>query len=320
MKLRERISRAKIRNAERWATFKEKHPKLATAARGFFPSLYYQIPVLGQFIATRPEVLTYLSIPKERLSDNLWIFLSLGTALVIPIVSLTKKGIRRALGRNGKTMSPGESFVMSDIIGTAPAYFACAWAHREITQEFSTNHMVYPISNVVIGNVASYMGLGLLWYLKYRKYFRRVREEREEGIKANDVTLWRRFVRNFSMGLEQSALFILIENKYSNLKILQTIRELAQEAKDAQKEKTTISEEMVELIGISRGGDIYLVPLNIAIISAILASGIDGYEAFIIFAAISAPIARINSLWKNASTVGLFDTKVLQKEEFNSEQ
>lgn len=296
------------RTAHRWSKFKKKYPRIATAAKGFFPSLYYQIPMVGSIIATRPEFLTYFDIPKNHIPENLWVWLSIGSAVFIPVVHFTKLGIKKLFGRTNGKLDEKNKFVMVDMVGSSPSYFVDVAISRRVTSNFSENELLYIPTSFAIGVTSAYVGLGLLWYFKNRKYFRNLEGDRTK------IGYWKRLKTFFVLGFDQNAGGILLEKIAPNSRIVKRMKEISEEAREIQQtEKTNALEDMIELMGIQRGGDLHMVPICMGIMGVILASGISGPGAFILYFMISQPVKIANGFWKNTSGIGLFEPRIEEK-------
>lgn len=306
----------KKKSSKKWEKFKEKHPRVSEVAKGFFPSLYFQIPVIGSFIATRPEFI----IPREQLPENLWLYLSLGTAALIPTIHLGKKIFKKLRGKKEERIDPKEKFVMIDIAGGAPSYVANTAIDRAITDSFTQNHLLYPPANLAVGNIVAYAGLSLLWYGTNRKYFRGVKHQREVNPEEK-IGIFKRLKVFFAHGFYYSPAGWLVEKIGPESKLVGKIKEMSEEAKRIQENaQNTVSEDMIELLGIQRGGDLYLFPISMGILGIVLISGMSGPAAFALYFSITQPIRFANSLWKNAMGIALFNPRIEQKEEVKTSE
>ncbi|GEM_PF-3726906 len=301
--LRETFKQKRIRNAERWAKFKERHPRVGRIVdpKNFIPAMYLQVPTIASMFAAGTE------------SEKTWLYVTLGSAAFIPTTSLIKRGINRIRGiENGKTDAM-KKFVMSDLLCQIPGWLAYTPVLRLCSDKLTDNYVPSLLASYGAGQISAYAGFTLVWYGLNRGYFRGLKKRKQE----NEQGLLARLKYGFAMGFHQSILFAAIEKIKPNSWLVTRINELKVEGELHQKTyETGLSEDMIELFGVSRGVDWFMLPLDMAIMASVLLLGGEGKEAFYTYFGISTTVKFIYSLsWRTASTIGTFKPRIDAKDE-----
>ena len=295
-----RLRHVKQRTAVRWSSFKDRNPRFKKVAENFLPGLYLQLPSIGSYFAARSD------------AEHTWLYLTIGSAMFIPTISIGKKIYNRLRGRGNGATSGLQKFVMADLLCGVPAWIVETTILRLYTDKLTEDYISsIPLTDTV-GMISAYLALGTIWYFSNKKYFKKLKERKP----TREKPLFDRLKYGFSMGFYQSSLFSLIEQTNPKSKIVKKIGELKEKGEEEQKTyETDVLEDTIEILGVSRGTDWFIFLSRIGIMTGVRAFGFTGKTAFDIYFGISTVLRLVhNSLWATPSTIGVLRPRIDAKD------
>lgn len=302
-----RCASLKKRSSEKWRNFKEKHPRIKKLKDNFSRVILYQIPTIGMLpislLAINKEYLTYLGMSKQDLPSDMVLFPCLVGSAALLLV------IRTAL-RKKQEEKQVDKYVTRDLIGGSGGGWAVDIAAvKTITNQANENILLGPPTSFIAGNIGAYLAIAPMWYLLHRNYFKRLKNR-----KRVKQSLWRRLKYGFAMGFQQSVLFAAIEKVTPDSKMVGKIKELKEEGQHYQKTyETDCVEDMIELLGISRGIDWFLFPIRFLAMGVIVALNGDNnvsYACYSLFYLTSEVAYSLS--WKTAGIIELFKPRAIK--------